>query len=333
LPRNLTFLTTTRSVLCLLDPFAGGSQRLLELSALLAILLVLGGTILLVRKALFRRTATSSAPFPDWAADKPWESLKAIFIATLDQGNSAINWYRDNIRTKRLGSQLIRLLAIVLASIGALIPLIVAAARSYSDSRAIFDPQWGYFSFATAAVLLAVDKFYGFSTGWVRYIKTQLALERSLSDLRYDWTVLVSKIQNQTPTPDQVQLILQRLKDFVDFVHSQVQLETEAWILEFQSGLSDLMSSIKAQSDATRPGSVQVTITNASKFESVTALLDQVTELTIDGGQCLFPSVTPGVHTILARGKKAESLFTAGQVVKVTSGALATISIAIPIPS
>jgi len=302
--------------------------RLLGL-LIVAVVLVLLSPML--GKALPRRTSTSPVPFPEWSPDKTWDSLKAVFIATVREGESAINWYRDNIRGKRLCSRLIRLFAIVLASVGALIPLIVAAARNYDGSKGIFDPQWGYFAFATAAVLLAIDKFYGFSTGWVRYLKTQLALERALSDLRYDWTALVSKIQNQSPTPDETQIVLRKLKEYVDFVHTQVQQETEAWVLEFQSGLSDLMASVKAQSETTRPGSLQVMVTNADQFERVTVLLDQTIESGLQGEQCLFQSVAPGVHAVSVRGRKGDKVLIASDVAKVVPGTVATLSIAIPV--
>jgi hypothetical protein len=303
------------------------SLKLLGLMIVAVLLIVISPFL---GKLLPRRTSASSAPFPEWAPDKPFESLKAIFAATLKEGESALNWYRDNIRGKRLSSRLIRLFAIFLASVGALVPLIVAAARTHDRSQDIFDPQWGYFSFATAAVLLAVDKFYGFSTGWVRYLKTQLVLERALSDLRYDWIVQIAKIENQTPTLEQTQVILQKLKDYVDFVHTQVHQETEAWILEFQAGLSDLMASVKAQSDATRPGSIQVTVSNANHFESISVLLDQTTEQVVQGSQCLFQSVAPGVHAVLLRGKKDSKVHVASDVVRVGSGAITTLSLAIP---
>src|SRR5208283_1813959 len=100
-------------------------------------------------------TSTSTAPFPEWSPDNPWESLKLVFTATLKEGEAALKWYHDNIRGKRLGSRLIRLFSILLASIGALMPLVVATIRNYSQSKDLIDPQWGYFSFAAAAVLLA----------------------------------------------------------------------------------------------------------------------------------------------------------------------------------
>lgn len=282
-------------------------------------------------RSMTKRTAAPKIDFPSWDPQKKWESLKELFVATSALGESAIEWYRDNVRGMRLGSRTIRLCSISLASFGALVPLLANAFRRV-DRTYLFDPQWGYFAFALAVVVLGVDKFYGFSTGWARYIKTQLALERGLTDLRYDWTAVVANVENQVPTPDELKAMLKKLKDFVDFVHSQIQQETEAWLVEFQTSLSDLMTTVRSQTDTTKAGSVQVTVTNAAQFDGgVTVTLDQLTEMPLTGTQCFFPSVSPGPHAISVRGKKADKLSNASDVVKVSPGATASVSITMPI--
>ena len=210
-----------------------------------------------VRNRLEIRTALPGVEFPDWDSQDARKSLQILFVATVKQGESAIAWYRDNIRMKRFGSQILRSAAIVLASIGALLPLVVAAASRFDQSNTWknwVDAQWGYIAFATAAACVAADKFYGFSSGWIRYMKTQMALEGALTDLRYDWIALLSKVATQQPTGDQIQGMLQKMKDFVVLVRTQVQQETDAWVLEFQANLADLTNTVKAQRDAQKFG-------------------------------------------------------------------------------
>lgn len=315
----------------------GGSAALSSLLVLiLSVSLIILLTVIaaLVRKASKKRTATPVGEFPEWDPSKQWESLIQLYSTTLKHGDSAVDWYRVNIRGKRAGSQVIRLLAILLFSVGALIPLVINIARIEGNQKWLLDPQWGYISFATAAAFLAADKFYGFSTGWVRYIKTQLALERALADLRYDWVILTAKVANQQPNADQIQAIVQKLKEFVAFVRTQIEQETEAWVVEFQASLSDLTASLKAQTEATKPGALQVTVTNSDKFEKITAVLDQVTELMLQGNQCLFPSVAPGVHGVTVHGTTKDGKDSTGTAVAtVTAGAQAAVSIAIPLPA
>jgi hypothetical protein len=289
-----------------------------------------------VRNRLEIRTALPGVEFPDWDSQDARKSLQILFVATVKQGESAIAWYRDNIRMKRFGSQILRSAAIVLASIGALLPLVVAAASRFDQSNTWknwVDAQWGYIAFATAAACVAADKFYGFSSGWIRYMKTQMALEGALTDLRYDWIALLSKVATQQPTGDQIQGMLQKMKDFVVLVRTQVQQETDAWVLEFQANLADLTNTVKAQRDAQKPGSAQVTVSNAKDFDGgVKVQLDQSEDRTIEGTQCLFASVAPGTHEILVIGKKGDQLFKAATVVKVAADSLASVSVALPVP-
>jgi hypothetical protein len=84
-------------------------------------------------------------------------------------------------------------------------------------------PQWGYVVFAIAAGFVVGDKLFGFSTGWIRFIKTQLTLESALTELRYDWLALFAKLSGDVLTQEQIQTLIQRLKTFVVFVHAQVQ--------------------------------------------------------------------------------------------------------------
>jgi hypothetical protein len=287
-----------------------------------------------VRKRLETRTALPSVEFPVWDSQDVSKSLQGLFLATVKQGESAIAWYRDNIKMKRIGSQILRSAAIVLASIGALLPLVGAAVSRFDQSntwKTLVDAQWGYIAFATAAACVAADKFYGFSSGWIRYMKTQMALEGALTDLHYDWIALVSKVPNQQPTGDQVQGMLQKMKDFVVLVRTQVQQETDAWVLEFQSNLADLTNTVKAQRDAQKPGGVQVTVPNAKDFDGgVKVQMDHSDERTIVGTQCVFGSVPPGTHEILVTGNKGGQPFTASSVVKVAPDFVASASVVLP---
>lgn len=286
------------------------------------------------RVGLAKRTSLPSLDFPVWDPAKSRESLQALFDITLKQGEAAIEWYQDNIRPNRAASRILRSLAIILASLGALLPLVIAAISRFRGSEVrLVDAQWGYIAFAAAAACVAADKFYGFSTGWIRFMKTQLALERALSDLRYDWIVLVATLPGHEPTADQIQVMVHRLKDFVTFVRAQIEQETDAWVLEFQSNLADLASAVKSKAEVSKPGSLQVTVSNANDFDpGIKAYLDQATEKVIQGTQCLFSVIPPGTHEVLVRGKRADRTYETASVVKIASDSLASVSLTLPLP-
>jgi SMODS and SLOG-associating 2TM effector domain 2 len=309
-----------------------GAGSIFLIGGIIAVLLIV--LVLTFRVGLKKRTAMPTLEFPNWDCKNVLESLRSVYAVTFAQGESAIDWYRSAIRSKRLGSIILRSCAIALASIGALLPLVSAVATKFGQrapSNELVDAQWGYIAFATAAACVAADKFFGLSTGWIRYMKTQLILEGAITNLRYDWIALLARVSNGSPTSDEIQTMLQKLKEFVTFVRTQIQLETDAWILEFQANLVDLSNTVKSRAEVTKPGSLQVTVPNAKEFDGgARALLDHSDERTIEGTQCLFTSVPPGSHEILVRGKKGGKPFEIASVVRVTPDSLVSINLTLP---
>jgi hypothetical protein len=278
--------------------------------------------------------AGSPNDFPQWDDEDPKGSILRWYGATVRQGENAIDWYKRKQRVKRFGSRLFRYVAVVLVATGALLPLLSIQGL---DQRVPFlkalSPQWGYVVFAAAAGCVFADKLFGLSTGWIRFIKTQLTLEAALTELRYDWLALFAKLSGDTLTQEQIQALIQRLKTFVVFVHAQVQQETEAWVLEFQSSLADLEKVAQVRTDAARPGSLQVTVPNAAEFDGgVTATLNGIEVKKVDGTRCLFLSVGPGQHQMLIKGTKAGKASEASEIVKVAPDSMAVVTVALRNP-
>src|SRR5690606_33827087 len=100
--------------------------------------------------------------------------------------------------------------------------------------------QLGYLFLALAAACVGVDRFFGFSRGWMRYITAALVLERLLSEFRLEWAMMRAKFGGRSPSPEQVQLMLQSIKEFLLRVDGEVEKETQEWIAEFQSSLAEI---------------------------------------------------------------------------------------------
>jgi hypothetical protein len=119
---------------------------------------------------------------------------------------------------------------------------------------------------------------------------------------------LIAQRAQQPPPQDTTVALLQRLKDFSLQVETLVKQETDAWVTEFQTNLSELEKMLKTEMEARTPGSVKVTVTNARDFERVEISLDgvKVKELVgiTDG---VLDSVPRGPREITAVGQKAGS--------------------------
>ena len=96
---------------------------------------------------------------------------------------------------------------------------------------------------------MGLDRFFGYSTGWIRYVTTAMALEKSLEEFRLEWTRNMAKMRGAAPTPEQLEMLIQTSETFSLAIKSQVEQETKAWVVEFQTNLSQLEKDLQAKAD------------------------------------------------------------------------------------
>jgi hypothetical protein len=261
--------------------------------------------------------------FPDWDPSDTAKSLTLLYKWTVKTTESRIAWYDGSRKPKRAGSQWLRVFSILFAAIGALCPLIDAT-KIFGDE--ILLGQWGYVSIALAAAIVGYDKYFGLSTGWMRYIVTQLSLEKALKGFQYDWIILNAQEANTS-------VLIQRIKDFSLQVESLVKQETDAWVLEFQSNVTELEKVLKTEVDTRKPGNIKITVTNATDFDFVTIKLNDspVKEL-IGVTEGLIDTVPPKRYEVTAIGKKGNKESKGSKVIEVQPSSMASVEITLPVP-
>jgi len=180
-------------------------------------------------------------------------SLQAVRDYVEAQARQLIQWYYIKKRWKSRMSAGLRLFSIVFFSIGGLVPLIKAAFPSAAIA-AIASPgfdfgQLGYLLIGLGAACIALDRYFGYSSGWIRYITTALVIERSVDEFRLDWARSMAVLQGGQPTTEQLDKLFYLCRQFAVGVHAQVEQETNAWVLEFQSSLSQLEKELKSRAE------------------------------------------------------------------------------------
>jgi conflict system pore-forming effector with SLATT domain len=280
--------------------------------------------------------------FPEWDASNTDQSLARAYQWAVQNAQEKIDWYAKRRRPKKQGSQWLRTFAIILAAIGALCPLVDAATPDNQTlSLGVMQitlsqlGQWGYVSIALAAALVGYDKFFGLSSGWMRYMVTELSLQRTLREFQYDWNILRAQQDQQQPPQNNTPTLLQRLKDFTLQVETLVRQETDAWVTEFQTNISELDKMLQAEAEARTPGSIKVTVTNARDFDKVTISLNgtQLKELT-GVTESVLDSVPPGPQEVVVVGKKQNTPDRKdSKVVEVQPNALASAELTLPGPN
>jgi hypothetical protein len=140
---------------------------------------------------------------------------------------------------------MIRALAIMFGTIGGLAPIVTGLRISViSGDTASVVSQIGYLFIGAAASLLAFDRYFGISTGWLRYVAALSALQRLRAGFLFEWSELALKAANP-PTQQDLEHFLQSARFFRLAVIDIIERETEVWNTEFSSSFAALEKTVR----------------------------------------------------------------------------------------
>ena len=222
----------------------------------------------------------------EWDSNDVPGSLKKVLQYVEKEAYKAVDWYWDRKKWKSRLSRAIQFSSLLLAAAGGLAPVVV---KLWNPPGAPIDSGlWASLFLGIAASLLGLDKAFGYSTAWARYVMAATSIRKALEEYRMDWTQLSAQL-TASPNADDIAKLLQRAKDFRLAVENIVQQETKDWITEFQSNLAKLEKDLTTQFDALKsqvekttqaqltaaePGSIELTVPNADKTDGFTFDVD-----------------------------------------------------------
>jgi hypothetical protein len=186
---------------------------------------------------------------PVWNPSNVAGSLQDLRSYVEVEAGKAINWYFKNKSSKALLSRWLRFLAIALSSIAGVLPIIVSVWQGKTSG--IESGLFVSLLLGVAAGLVGLDHFFGFSSGWIRYVITATAMQAALEEFRMDWQLLSAHL-SIPPSNDQVLALLERAKAFRASIAGMVLDETKSWAAEFQTNISQLEKNVKAEFEEQR---------------------------------------------------------------------------------
>src|ERR1043166_2320488 len=266
------------------------------------------------------------------------DSAKAKFVSDIyDYANGkaqeAITWYLDKKWSKQRMAQSLRLAAIILTTVGGIIPLIIASrvVATLGATTSVESGQFGYVALALAGACVFLDKFFGYSSGWMRYITTAMKLQRMVEEFNVDWAILSASVKGNVADITERETMLRRAQAFLQSVLAEVESETAAWAAEYRSNLAELEKSAKQQLEASRPGVINLKITNAGKFSNgVTVFLDEVPRQTVTSTECQLSPVFPGDHFVKVQGSINNKTVMAAAPVRIEPGQSMMVTLSLP---
>jgi len=285
-----------------------------------------------------------------WDPEHVASSLKDVADYAETTAAKAISWYWSHKIWKARLSQAIQLTALSSTALAGLLPVMAAIFPSFS----IFGTSTGLAAsvfVGFAAALIGLDKAFGLSSGWARYVLTATTIRKSLEEFRMDWMALLAKA-NTPPTKDDIGVLLQRARDFVGLVEGMVLQETKDWVTEFQNNVAQLEKETKAQLDAqkaeaaktkaaqlqeSRVGSVEISVSNADKTDNHTfdvsweGAQGQIVHDTVtDGEEWIRINVPPGQYTATVSATIGAKSTSRKSMVNVAPGESKKVEITLP---
>jgi low affinity Fe/Cu permease len=181
----------------------------------------------------------------DWRPEHARQSLDVIYKYVVGVAEQAIAWYLTSRRPKRRWAQRLRVGAIIMVAVAGVLP--VLSQIFGSGGKVEIQPAWATVALAIAIAMIALDRFFGFSSAWARYMATGQAISAVLNQFRLDWQRYSSQLPMDRLTEENVDRLLDLAKALVKKTDDLIQAETSQWVTEFREALDDIERSTENQ--------------------------------------------------------------------------------------
>ncbi|MGD9282656.1 MAG: SLATT domain-containing protein [Desulfobacterales bacterium] len=182
-----------------------------------------------------------------WSDSEATPSLELLYQYVNNECNRAAGWYFVKKKTMKTLGYIFRVGSILALAFAGVIP-ILGEIFEKGDVPGI-SPAWSTLFLAIAGVFLSLDRFGGYTSGWIRYIRTAQALNRLQSNFRIEWESQRLLLQGGQTDSATVGQAIQKCRDFLAQVNSIVGAETDEWAKDFQRVLAELERKSKENED------------------------------------------------------------------------------------
>ena len=183
----------------------------------------------------------------DWGAGQARQSLDVIYTHVVSGATQAVTWYLTARGSKKRWAQRLRVGAIIMVAAAGILP-VLSQILSAGGSVTI-QPAWASVALAIAVALVALDRFFGFSSAWSRYMATGQAISAALNQFRLDWQKIQVGCQSATGevAGEDITQFIELAKRLAEKTDELVQAETLQWVKEFRDTLADMEQSAQHQ--------------------------------------------------------------------------------------
>jgi hypothetical protein len=198
-------------------------------------------------------------PELDWSPEAMDASLTKCKDYVVTRAMDAIAYYQYAKRPKKRWAIWLRMGALLFAGAAGILPILSQIVTDASGDSYIA-PAWASVFLALAAGAVAIDRFFGFSSAWMRFMASELRLRRALDDFELEWSATRAGWGGEAPDATRAQEMLGRARTFLAQVADIVKEETDQWLTEFNENIRQLDERAAARRERTRRAEEGVTV-------------------------------------------------------------------------
>jgi SMODS and SLOG-associating 2TM effector domain 2 len=182
-----------------------------------------------------------AARLPDirWDGDDVRPYLTELYDWADRFANETISWYLDEKAGKSRWSRGLRALAAIFATLGGIVPLAALTLGRPALGNG------GFVLLGLAAGCVAYDRYFGYSSAWLRYVSAAMNLRAQLTDFQLSWTREMALLGSRPLPVDEASRLIDMVRAFATGVNGVVRDETESWLVEFHTRLAELESTLR----------------------------------------------------------------------------------------
>ncbi|MEM7309157.1 MAG: DUF4231 domain-containing protein [Planctomycetota bacterium] len=179
---------------------------------------------------------SDALPALSWNDGQRAASVRELGDYCYALARSSRDWYFDRrLKTKKYGGRALRVGALIAAAGAGVLP-ILAEIYSEGDTTPIA-PGWSAVLLALAALLVALDKFWGFTSAWVRYVRAGQDIDSLMTGFVYQIERLRLSWKAEEPTAEEADVAIAACAELTRSTQRVIEKETDQWAAEFQSAL------------------------------------------------------------------------------------------------
>jgi len=272
-------------------------------------------------------------PIINWKKENLDQDLRELTIYAMDYARQFRDYYRNSANYKRSWAKILRIIAIISTALGGLLPVL---SQILAKDNINLEPAWATVAITIAVTAIGLDRFFGFSSAWMRFITTEIKINSKIEQIKLNIENERFSWQGAAPDFDSAKTMINHITLFINEVSEIVKDETNTWMMEFQNSIQKFNEEANVKADNLKLGGVAVNIENAAEFsKGIKLQLESQEPIRFSGSSYSFNNLLPKIYKLVitgileqtAEGVTAEKEIRNETLVNVTPGNITAVNI------